>query len=121
MEMDFTDALRERISKKVKRKTLNTQLGLENLKRHSFQNQISGNTKDNSSVKSGSVEDARLNDGKPTLIPFVYDGRILEGPDGQREAVDRAVDSGIVYPAFDTNDAATAASIKLSKRLGRKK
>jgi len=112
----FAD-LKARIDKKVQRKTLNTQLGLENLKRHSSQNKITGNTLNNSSVKSGSVEDSRLNGGKPTLIPFLYEGRIV----GVKEAIDRAVESKTVFPAFDNNDDATAASIKLSSRLGRKK
>lgn len=114
---DITGQLRARIDKRTKATTLNTQLGLENIKRHSFENKISGRGLGNSSVLSGSVEDPRLNDGKPTLIPFLYDGRIVEGA----EAVARAVASGRVWPAFDTNDEATAASKKVSSRLGRTK
>ena len=114
----FRDTLRKRIDKKTKSSMLNTQLGLENLKRHSFENQISGNTHKNSSVLSGSVEDERLNGGRPTLIPFVYEGRIASEPG---EAVERALASGKVWPSFATNDEATRASKKLSDRLGRKK
>ena len=66
-----------------------------------------------SSVKSGSVEDSRLNGGKPTLIPFVYDGRVVD----VREAIDRAVESGIEFPAFNTNEEATRASRALSDSL----
>jgi hypothetical protein len=111
---DITEQLRARIDKRTKATTLNTQLGLENLKRHSFENQVSGRGRGNSSVLSGSVEDPRLNGGKPTLVPFLYEGRVVEGA----EAVDRAVASGRVWPAFNTNDEATVASKKLSFRLG---
>jgi hypothetical protein len=90
------------------------QEGLENIKRHSFENTISGLGFGNSSVLSGSVEDANLNGGKPTLIPFLYDGRVVDGA----EAVRRAIASGRVWPAFDTNEEATTASKKLSARLG---
>lgn len=116
--MSMQDALRKRIDKKTKSNMLNMQLGLENLKRHSFENQISGNTYKNSSVLSGSVEDPRLNGGKPTLIPFIYEGRIASEPG---EAVERAIASGRVWPSFATNEEATRASKKLSNRLGRKK
>ena len=114
--MDFGDALGDRINKRTSSRVLNRQLGLENLKRHSFENSVTGNKLGNSSVKSGSVEDARLNDGKPTLIPFLYKGRIVE----PQEAVELALQSGRVWPAFKTNDEATAASVKISSSLGKK-
>jgi len=114
---NITEHLRARIDKSTNAKVLNTQLGLENIKRHSFENKISGLGFGTSSVLSGSVEDPRLNGGKPTLIPFLYEGRQVD----PIEAVDRAVASGRVWPAFKTNDAATAASKKLSSRLGRTK
>jgi hypothetical protein len=98
-------------------RVLNRQLGLENLKRHSFENTTTGKTLNNSSVLSGSVQDERLNGGRPTLIPFLYDGRVVDGA----EAVERALASKRVWPAFDTNDEATVASKKISNRLGRKK
>ena len=67
-----------------------------------------------SSIRSGSVRDERLNKGRPTLIPFVGNKRIMS----QDEAIQNAIDSGLKFPSFDTDEAATAASIKLSKSLG---
>jgi hypothetical protein len=113
----MADTLRDRINKKTSASVLHKQLGLENIKRHSFENKISGLGFGRSSVLSGSVEDPRLNGGKPTLIPFLYEGRQVD----PIEAADRAVDSGRVWPSFKTNEEATAASKKLSSRLGRKK
>lgn len=68
------------------------------------------------SVRSGSVEHPALNDGQPTLIPFQWDGQIL----GQEEATQRAIDSGKQWPAFQSNEEATAASKQLSDSLGAK-
>ena len=92
---------------------LKQQLGLENLKRHSSENIARGTNVGNQSVRSGSVEDERLNGGKPTLIPFVYDGRVVE----IEEAVERAIKSKRQWPAFDTNEQATVASKRLSKSI----
>lgn len=47
------------------------------------------------SVLSTTVFDKRLNDGKATLIPTVYDGREIKD---QGEAIQRAVDSGKPWP-----------------------
>ena len=105
--------LRGRIDRRTQDRVLNRQLGLENLKRHSFENILAGKNKGNQSVRSGSVEDERLNEGRPTLIPFVYDGKVVKA----KEAVARALESGRVWPAFDTNDEATAASKALSARI----
>jgi len=114
---DMRERLRAQIDKKTSSSMLNMQLGLENLKRHSFENAIGDKKMGNSSVLSGSVQDPRLNGGRPTLIPFLYDGRKVS----PQEAVDLAIKSGRVWPAFDTNEAATAASQGVSHRLGRKK
>jgi len=67
-----------------------------------------------SSIRSGSVRDERLNKGRPTLIPFVGNKRIMS----QDEAIQSAIDSGLKFPSFDTDEAATAASVKLSNSLG---
>jgi hypothetical protein len=121
--MDLSDLLSERIDKKTTTSRLNKQLGLENLKRHSFENTISGNGitrpdgQPGSSVLSGSIEDPRINGGKPTLVPFLYEGKVV----GAAEAGDLAVASGRIWPAFKTNEEATAASKKVSSRLGKKK
>ncbi len=64
-------------------------------------------------VRSGSVENPNLNNGKPTLIPFQWDGKIVD----QREAERRAIKSGISWPSFETNAEADAASRKLSASI----
>ena len=112
---DLAKQLRKRIDARTKERVLNTQIGIENLKRHSFENATTGNKMGNSSVLSGSVEDERLNGGRPTLIPFVYKGRVADKPG---EAVELALASGRVWPSFDTNEAATKASKRISHRLG---
>lgn len=113
---DIRETLRKRIDARTTGRVLGRQLGIENLKRHSFENATTGNKMGNASVKSGSVEDARLNGGKPTLIPFLYKGRVVS----PQEATDLAVASGRVWPSFNTNDEATAASKKISSNLGKK-
>lgn len=66
-----------------------------------------------STVRSGSVSDQRLNGGRPTLIPFIWEGKLVS----QKEAVRRAVESGQQWPAFDSNEAATVASKGLSESI----
>ena len=117
--MSLQDQLRKRIDRKTMSRVLNTQLGIENLKRHSFQNNVTGNKLGDSSVLSGSVQDSRLNGGRPTLVPFLYKGRRL--PDDGREAVELALASKQVWPSFDTNDEATLVSQRISLNLGKKK
>lgn len=112
---DIREQLRRRIDAKVKQRMLHTQLGLENLKRHSFENAVAGKKMGNSSVLSGSIQDPRLNGGRPTLVPFLYNGKVVSA----REAGDLAVKSGRVWPSFDTNEQATLASKGVSNRLGR--
>ena len=110
------EILSARINKRVEKQTLNTQLGIENLKRHSFLNKMSGNKMGNSSVLSGSVQDDRLNGGRPTLIPFLYKGRRVE----PREAIELAAASKQIWPSFDTNEEASLVSQQISAGLGRK-
>ena len=64
-------------------------------------------------ILSGSVEDERLNGGKPTVIPTVYGGKQLDWP----EAIDRAVKSGIQWPSADTEDEATRISKEASAQM----
>ncbi len=66
-----------------------------------------------SSVRSMSVEDERLNEGKPTLIPSIWDGEELDPV----TATDRAVSSGAQWPSYETNEQATAASKRISSGL----
>ena len=91
---------------------------LEPLRAHAQSNIDRGTTVRNpdgstSTVRSGSVEDSRLNGGRPTLIPFVWEGRIVD-PD---EAIRRAIESGTAWPAFDSNDQATEASKLISESI----
>jgi len=65
------------------------------------------------SVRSGSVQHPELNGGQPTLIPFIWDGKELN----QEEAQKRAIESGIAWPSFASNEAATAASKQLSHSI----
>lgn len=91
---------------------------LQSLREHSEANIAAGTTAKVdgmiASVRSGSVEDPRLNNGKPTLIPFLWDGKVLS----PREATDRAVASGVKWPEFNTNEEATVASKQISSTLG---
>ncbi len=114
---DIRERLRQRIDSRTQERVLNVQLGMENLKRHSFENKTRGLTKGNQSVRSGSVEDERLNGGRPTLIPFFYNNKVVS----PKEAVELALKSGRVWPAFNSNDEATAVSRSISSRLGREK
>ena len=117
MPLPPADQLRERIDSRTRDRVLNTQLGIENIRRHSFENKTTGKGFGNSTVLSGSIQDERLNGGKPTLIPFLYNGKRVE----PQEAADRAVASGKVWPSFDTDDEATAVSKRISSKLGEKR
>jgi hypothetical protein len=66
-------------------------------------------------ILSGSVDDERLNNGKPTVIPFVYEGRKV----GVDEAIERAVTSGIQWPSANTHEEATAISKAASSAMDR--
>lgn len=117
---ELTERLRGRIDEDVNTDVLNKQLGIETLFRHARSNKALNKTLGNedgttSSVRSGSVEDGNLNGGRPTLIPFIYDGKLV----GVKEAIERAVQSGKTFPAFDTNDEATITSRQISDRLGK--
>lgn len=65
------------------------------------------------SILSTSVEDERLNEGRPTLIPSVYGGRQLEG----NELIEAAMATGQAWPAFETNELATEASKRASNAM----
>jgi hypothetical protein len=58
-----------------------------------------------STVLTIGVNDPRLNDGKPTVIPTVWDGKVLN----QEQAIRRAAASGRQWPSFDNFDQADAA------------
>ncbi len=58
------------------------------------------------SIFSISVSTDQLNDGRETVIPTVYDGKIVSN----KEAIARAVESGIEFPSADTAEEATEIS-----------
>ncbi len=91
---------------------------LSPLRSHSQQNIQTGKTVrletgETASVYSGSVEDPRLNEGRPTLIPFLWNGQILD----EKQAIEQAVQSGETWPAFESHDEATAVSQALSESI----
>ena len=86
---------------------------------HAQSNVAAGTTVTNSdgrpsSVRSMSVEVEELNNGQPTLIPSVWNGRIV----GSDKAIELAIASGKQWPAFSSNEKADAASKKISLALG---
>jgi hypothetical protein len=52
-------------------------------------------------------------DGIPTLIPTVWDGRILSDD----EAIERAIASGIDWPTFKTIEEANTEAARVSKMM----
>lgn len=95
------------------------QQGIDNLLAHANENIRRGTVARDAkgrpaTVRSGSVNHPMLNDGRPTLIPFQWNGRIIEDPD---EAAEMALKSGLVWPSFDTHDEATAVSRQISNSL----
>ena len=97
------------------RATENDVQDLEPLRQHSANNVKTGKAVHNedgsmSTIRSASVEDKNLNGGKITLIPTVWDGKILSA----KEATERAIKSGIKWPTFESHEAATKASKELS-------
>lgn len=67
-----------------------------------------------STVRSGSVNHPGLNGGKTTLIPFVWDGKVIDDPD---MAAEMAIQSGARWPSFESHEEATRASKDLSNSL----
>ena len=78
--------------------------GTEPLISHHFNNIKYGNTAIDKkgrvqSVFSMQVEHPKLNKGKPTLIPSVYNGKVLS----RKEAVQAAIDSGIKWTSANSH------------------
>jgi hypothetical protein len=65
------------------------------------------------SIFSMGVQDSRLNGGRETIIPTVYDGKIVS----RKEAVQRALDSGIEWPSADTVEEATEIAKRASEAM----
>lgn len=70
-----------------------------------------------SSERAGSVEHPLLNRGRPTLIPFINQETGLEMT--AEEGIQAAIDSGLQYPAFDTNEEATVFATERSRNGSR--
>ena len=85
---------------------------------HHFKNIKQGKTQKNkdgylNTVVTIQVEDKNLNDGKPTLIPTVYDGKIIS----EKEAIKKAIDSGEKWTSADTHAELREYDIMLHKRM----
>ena len=61
-----------------------------------------------STIYSSVIESDDLNEGRPTLIPLVWDGTILDAD----EAIKRARESGVTWPSFQSVGAGELASHK---------
>ncbi len=55
----------------------------------------------------------KLNNGKPTLIPTVYDGKIVS----EKEAIKKAIDSGKKWTSADTHKQLREYDKKLHKQM----
>jgi hypothetical protein len=91
---------------------------LNSIFEHANQNIATGNAVSNkdgstSTVKTISVDDGRLNGGKPTLIPTVWNGSIVS----DSEAIEFAVSSGKAWPSFPSHDEATKAAKWISNKI----
>lgn len=60
------------------------------------------------------ITDERLNGGRPTNIPTIWDGQQLS----DEEAIGAAAGSGLSYPAYESVDLAVAAAQERSQALG---
>jgi len=66
-----------------------------------------------SSELSITITDPRINKGKPTNIPSIWDGEKLS----DEEAIERAISSGKKFESFKTIEDAVEAAVKRSKKL----
>lgn len=66
------------------------------------------------STRSITISDPRLNNGRPTLIPSAYEGRIV--PD--REAVERAIASKKRFPSGETFEELDKLAPLISRLMG---
>ena len=92
--------------------------GTEPLISHHFNNIKYGNTALDKrgrvqSVFSMQVEHPKLNKGKPTLIPSVYNGKVLS----EEEAVQAAIDSGIKWTSANSHEDLREYDIKIHERM----
>lgn len=95
-----------------------TSFGQDELLRHHYMNIVEGKAVENddgslSTVYSRQVNHPDLNDGKPTLIPSVWNGKILN----EREAIKKAIASGRDWTWLDTHPELRELDIKLHEEM----
>ena len=82
--------------------------------RHHYRNIAEGKAVKNQDGSLSTVYTRQVDiNGRPTLIPSVWDGKIL----GEREAYKRAVDSGIKWPTAKSHPDLRAYDIELHKEM----
>jgi hypothetical protein len=92
--------------------------GILSLVNHSRNNVMNGTALQRpdgrlSTIYTASEEDPRLNGGRPTLFPTIWDGQELPIAD----AIERSLASGQQWPAFNNHHEATQAAKWLSPQL----
>lgn len=81
---------------------------------HHFQNLAENKAVTNEDGSVSTVYTMQVDiDGRPTLIPSVWDGKILSDD----EAVDRAMASGVQWPTADTPEELNAYDEKLHQQM----
>jgi len=98
---------------------LTTGLKVDELLRHHYMNIAEDKSVENddgslSTVYSITVNHPKLNDGKPTLIPSVWDGKIIKD---EKEAAKRAIASGRDWTWRDTHEELRALDIMLHQDM----
>ena len=101
--------------------TISKRKGVEPLLTHHFNNVKNRTTVykgkyptgETRSVFSMQVKDEKLNKGKPTLIPSIYDGKELP----EKQAIQKAIASGIKWTSADTDKELRAYDKNLHKTI----
>jgi hypothetical protein len=87
---------------------------MDSITRHHYENLASGNeVRKNGTVHTVYTIQVEI-DGKPTLIPTVWDGEIITD---HEEARDRAIDSGIKWPQRETHEELRKFDQKIHKKM----
>jgi hypothetical protein len=86
--------------------------------RHHFENIASGATVVNEDGSTSTVYTEQIDvDGRPTLIPRVWDGKILSAPEAKRRAMEKAKREGFRWPTADSHDSLRQHDIRLHKQM----
>jgi len=82
--------------------------------RHHYENLANGTAVKNEDGSVSTVFTVQVDiDGKPTLIPTVWDGRILS----EEEAAQRALNSGIQWPTANSHEELRNYDVELHKQM----